>query len=95
MKVAFWVVFAAGFAACTALGIGPVLKRMGGDWLSVPMLAGMVLGAVILIVAAAFVAGVRPAFLPSDAAMLAALVTLIGVKVLVGALAMSGVLGKA
>ena len=94
MKLAFWAVFVAGFAACSALGISPVLKRMGGQWLSTPMLAGIVLGVAIIALAIAFVAGVRPAFLPNDAAMVAALGALIGAKVVVGALTMSGVLGR-
>ena len=95
MKMAFWVVFVAGFAACTARGIGPVLKRMGGDWTSAPMLVGIVLGLAILALALTFVSGARPAILPSDAAMVAGLVVLIGAKVVVGALAMNGLLGKA
>jgi len=94
MKLAFWGVFVAGFVACSTLGIGPVLKRVGGDWLAAPMLAGIVLGVAILGIAALFASGVRPAWLPSDAAMIVALVALVGVKFVVGALATAGVLGR-
>jgi hypothetical protein len=87
--MAFWGVFAAGFVACSALGIGPVLKQMGGQWLSMPMLAGMTLGVAILALAVAFALGYRPALLPSDQAMLVALTVLIAVKVGIGALAMT------
>ncbi len=90
MKMAFWIVFVAGFVACSAFGIGPVLKRMGGDWMSAPMLAGIVLGLVILVLAVMFAMGVRPGVLASDSAMVWALVTVVGVKVVVGAMALSG-----
>lgn len=92
MKMAFWAVLSAGFIACSAFGIGPVLKRMGGDWTSLPMLAGVVLGGAILALAVAFVVGFRPPLLPSDAAMVALLGGLIVAKVVVGVLTMSGVL---
>jgi hypothetical protein len=95
MKLAFWSVFVAGLVGCSALGIEPVLKLAGGNWASPPMLAGCVLGVAILALAGAFAAGVRPTFLPSDSAMLWALVGLAGVKVAVGALAMAGVFGRA
>lgn len=94
MKMAFWIVFVAGLAACAAFGIGPVLKRMGGSWTSVPMLLGIALGVAIVALAVAFVAGFRPAFLATDAVMVGVLVALIAAKVLVGAAAMTGVLGK-
>lgn len=95
MKMAFWGLFVAGFVACSALGIGPVLKRMGGNWMSAPMLAGSVLGVGILALALAYGTGFRPAILPSDKSMVLALAMLAGVKVVVGALAMTGVLGNA
>lgn len=88
LRMAFWGVFVAGFVACSTLGIGPVLKRMGGDWTSLPMLAGIVLGIAILALAGAFVSGVRPAFLVSDTAMVVALVVLVAAKVAVGAATM-------
>jgi len=94
MKLAFWIVFAAGFLACSTLGIGPVLRRMAGDWTSAPMLAGIAFGVALVAVALAFLTGVRPGPLASDAAMLGALVALIAAKVAVGVLAMSGVLGR-
>lgn len=95
MKMAFWGLFVAGLVACSALGIGPVLKRVGGDWTALPMLAGIALGIAIVAVAVLFAMGIRPAFLPSDKAMLYALVGLMGAKVVVGALTMTGVLGRA
>ncbi len=95
MKLMFWGMFAAGFAACTAFGIGPVLKRMGGQWTSAPMLIGIALGVAILALAVMWVTGTRPALLASDSAMVVALAALIGAKVLVGLLAMSPILGKA
>ena len=94
VKMAFWGVFAAGLVACSVLGIGPVLKLVGGNWMSAPMLAGIVLGVAIVALAVAFAMGARAAFLPSDTAMFYALVGLIGVKVVVGALAMTGALGR-
>jgi len=95
MKLAFWSVFVAGLVGCSAVGIGPVLKMVGGNWASPPMIVGCVMGVAILALAAAFAAGVRPAFLPSDSAMMVALVGLAGVKVVVGALTMAGVFGRA
>ena len=94
MRLAFWMVFAAGFVACSTVGIGPVLKRMAGGWTSAPMLVGIVLGVALVALAVAFATGFRPGPLASDAMMLGALVMLIGAKVVVGALAMSGVLGR-
>lgn len=88
MKVAFWSILAAGFVGCSVFGIGPVLQRMGGNWLSMPMIAGTVLGLAIVALAVMFAMGVRPGVLDNDAAMLALLVALIGVKVVVGMLAM-------
>ncbi len=88
LRMAFWGVFVAGFVACSTLGIGPVLKRMGGDWTSLPMLAGIVLGIAIVALAGAFVSGARPAFLASDTAMVVALVVLVAAKVAVGAATM-------
>jgi len=79
----FWGAFVAGFVACQVFGIGPVLKRAGGNWLAPPMIAGVVLGVAILALAVAFAARVRPAALPSDGAMVIALLVLIGAKVLV------------
>lgn len=84
MKLVFWGVFAAGFAACTAFGIGPVLKRVGGSWLSPWMLAGIVLGVAILALAAAFLLGVRAGRLGSEVAYVLALALLIALKVGVG-----------
>ncbi len=95
MKLAFWSVFSAGFVACSALGIGPVLKRMGGDWTSAPMVIGIVLGVMIVVLAVMFATGLRPALMRSDAALLYALAAVIAAKVAVGALAMSGVFGGA
>jgi hypothetical protein len=90
--MAFWGVFAAGLVGCTVLGIGPVLKLVGGSWASPPMIVGSVLGVAILGLAVAFAMGVRPAFLPSDSAMMVALV---GAKVAVGLMAFAGVFGRA
>lgn len=86
MKFAFWGLFIVGFVACSVFGIGPVLKRVGGNWMSPPMLAGIVLGVAILAVAGVFVSGARPALLSSDAVLIGALALLIGAKVVVGAL---------
>lgn len=94
MKMAFWSLFVVGFVACSTFGIGPVLKRVGGDWMSPPMLAGIVLGIAIVLLAGLFVAGVRPTVLPTDTAMIVALLALVGAKVAVGALTMSGVLPR-
>jgi len=81
MKVLFWGAFAVGFAGCSAFGIGPVLKRAGGDWLSPWMLAGVALGLAILALAVAFATGFRPALLATDTQMVIALVGLIVLKV--------------
>ncbi len=74
MKMVFWGVFVAGFVACSVFGIGPVLKRVGGDWMSPWMLAGVALGLAIVALAAAFVTGYRPGLLGSDTQMVVALV---------------------
>jgi hypothetical protein len=95
MKIAFSGLFVAGFVACSVFGIGPVLRQVGGDWMSLPMLLGSGLGVGILAVAAIFVSGFRPAVLPSDAVLVGTLAILIAVKVLVGALAMNGAFGTA
>jgi len=89
MKLAFWIVFVVGFVGCTAFGIGPVLQRAGGDWLSPYMLAGCVLGAALVALAIAFATGFRPSLLPTDTAMVVALVTVVAAKVVV-ALVQSG-----
>jgi len=81
MKVLFWGVFAVGFAGCSVFGIGPVLKRVGGDWMSPWMLAGVVLGVAILALAVAFATGLRPALLATDTQMVIALVGLVAIKV--------------
>ena len=81
MKMVFWGVFVAGFVACSVFGIGPVLKRVGDDWMSPWMLAGMALGVAIVVLAVAFVTGYRPAPLGSDTQMVVALVVLIAAKV--------------
>jgi len=91
MKAAFWGVFAAGFVACSVFGIGPVLQRMGGNWLSAPMITGSVLGLVILAVGVLFGTGIRPGPLANDAVMLAVLAGLVGLKVLVATLASAAV----
>jgi hypothetical protein len=85
MKMVFWGVFAAGFLACTVFGIGPVLKRVGGEWTSPWMLAGVALGVAIVALAVAFVTGFRPGVLGTDTQMVVALVVLIGAKVGVAA----------
>lgn len=95
MKMMFWGLFAAGFVACSAFGIGPVLKRMGGDWLSAPMVAGIVLGVAILALAAVYVAGARPPFLATDRAFVIALAVLVGSKVVVGLLTTLPAIGRA
>jgi hypothetical protein len=87
MKLLFWGVLAAGFAGCTAFGIGPVLERMGGNWMSAPMLAGTGLGLAIVALAVMFGFGIRPGVLASDVAMIGLLAVLIGAKVVVGMLA--------
>lgn len=86
MKYAFWGVFVFGLLLCSSLGIGPVLQRADGNWLSPFMLVGMVLGVALLALAVAFAAGFRPALLPTDTAMLGALVVTIAAKVGVAAL---------
>ncbi|TLM82262.1 MAG: hypothetical protein FDZ75_07655 [Actinobacteria bacterium] len=87
MKTLFWGVFAAGFVACSTIGIGPVLKRAGGQWESAPMLAGIALGVALLVLAALFVAGARPSFLPSDRAYVCAMAGLVAAKVVLAAIA--------
>jgi hypothetical protein len=94
MRLLFWGLFVAGFVACSTLGIGPVLKRVGGAWTSVPMVAGSLLGVAILVLAALFVAGIRPPMLATDTAMVCALAGLVALKVVVGALTMTGVLAR-
>jgi len=81
MKMVFWGVFVAGFVACSTLGIGPVLKRVAGNWASPWMLAGIALGVAILALAVAFATGYRPAPLGSDVQMVVALAVLIAAKV--------------
>lgn len=53
------------------------------------------LALVIPALAGAFTAGVRPMVLPNDIAMIATLAAPVGVKVLMGALAMGRVFGRA
>lgn len=77
----FWGVFVGGLVACSMSGIGPMLKRVGGDWASPWMLAGIALGVAILALAVAFASGFRPGPLGSDAQMVLALALLIGAKV--------------
>jgi len=81
MKMAFWGLFALGFAGCMAFGIGPVLKRVGGDWASPWMLTGIALGTAIIALAVAFATGFRPGLLATDAQMVVALAVLIAAKV--------------
>lgn len=83
MKMVFWGLFAAGFVACSTIGIGKTLERAGGSWTSWPMLAGIVIGAAILTLAVAFAAGYRTGPLTSEWAYVAALGGLIGLKVVV------------
>lgn len=83
MKLAFWSLFAAGLVACSSLGIGKTLERVGGSWTAPSMLAGIVLGVAILVLAVAFGTGTRPAFLSEDSSMVVALAVLIGGKVAV------------
>lgn len=85
MKTLFWGLFAIGFAGCTVFGIGPVLKRVGGNWASPWMLAGIVLGMAIVALAVAFATGYRPSLLASDARVVVALAALIVAKVGVSA----------
>lgn len=86
MKTAFWVIFVVGFALCSTVGIGPTLNRAGGSWLSWPMILGSVLGVALLALAVVFVkTGLRPSFLSTDTAIVAALVGLLVVKVGVSA----------
>lgn len=94
MRLAFWIAFVVGFLGCTAFGIGPVLQRAGGDWLSPYMLAGCALGAALVALAVAFATGYRPSVLPTDAAMVVALVVLMAAKVVV-ALVQSGLASAA
>lgn len=88
MKLLFWSVLAAGFVGCTMFGIGPVLERMGGNWLSAPMLTGSVLGLAIIALAVMFGMGVRPGVLGSDAAMVAVLGMLVAAKVVAAAISL-------
>ena len=81
MKMVFWGVFAAGLVACSVFGIGPMLKRVAGNWASPWMLAGIALGVAILALAVAFATGYRPGPLGTDAQMVVALGVLIGAKV--------------
>lgn len=83
MKLAFYGLLVVGLAACSTLGIGKTLERVGGSWTAPPMVAGMVLGAVILALTAAFATGFRPALLSTDRSMVIALAVLIGAKVAV------------
>ena len=83
MRLAFYGLFVAGFLACSTIGIGKTLERVGGSWTAWPMLAGIVLGAAILALTAAFATGYRPVFLPSDGVYVAVLGVLIASKVVV------------
>lgn len=83
MKLAFWSVFVVGFVLCSTLGIGPTLSRVGGNWAAPAMIVGSLLGVALLALAVLFAAGVRPAFLATDMAMLIALGVLIAAKVAV------------
>jgi hypothetical protein len=83
MKFAFWTAFVLGLLLCSTIGIGPTLQRAGGSWLSPAILAGCALGAALVLLAVMFAAGVRPAFLPTNGAMLVALVVLLGAKIVV------------
>jgi hypothetical protein len=85
MRLAFWGLFTIGLVACSAFGIGPMLKSVGGDWTSPWMLSGIALGAAIVALAVGFALGIRPARLATDQAMLIALAVLIGAKVAVSA----------
>ena len=85
MRLVFWGVFVAGFLACSTVGIGPALRRAGGDWMSPAMIAGVVLGVAILALGVAFAAGIRPPMLTSDRAMVFALAGLVLAKVGVSA----------
>ncbi len=84
MKIAFWSAFVVGFVLCSTIGIGPTLQRVSGSWTAPAMIAGSVIGALLLALAALFATGLRPTILPTDSAMLVALVALIAVKVAVG-----------
>lgn len=85
MKLAFWGLFVLGFIGCTMWGIGPVLQRAGGNWLSPHMLIGCVLGAALVALGVAFATGYRPALLPTDASMVIVLGVLTAAKVAVAA----------
>lgn len=84
MKLTFWALFSAGVVACSSLGIGKTLERSGGNWMALPMLAGIFLGVAILALAISFGTGVRLPALSTDRAMVLALGSLIAAKVLVG-----------
>jgi hypothetical protein len=81
MKYAFWTLFAAGFIACSTLGIGPSLARAAGNWASPAMIAGSLLGVAILALAVMYATGARPSFLATDRALVVALGALIATKV--------------
>jgi hypothetical protein len=84
MKFAFWGLFVLGFVLCSTIGIGPTLERVGGSWTAPAMVAGSIIGLALLGLAGLFATGVRPAFLPTDLAMVAALVVLVVAKVGIG-----------
>jgi len=82
MKLTFWGLLLGGLVACQVWGIGRALERVDGNWASPWMIAGAVLGACAIALAAGFAIGFRPGPL-SDRGYVAALIALIGVKVVV------------
>jgi hypothetical protein len=80
---AVWWVLGLGMAACGVAGIGDVVARAGGDWLSPWVLAGIVLGVAILGAAFAAVKGVQVGAIASQAQWMLVIAGLIATKLAV------------
>jgi hypothetical protein len=52
MKIAFWGVFVLGFVLCLTTDIGPTPERVAGSWTAPAMIAGSLIGLMLLTVAA-------------------------------------------
>jgi len=80
---AVWWVLGLGMTACALGGIGDVLGRVGGDWTSPWMLAGMASGVVALAVVWAAASGSTLGIVSDSRQWLLVLAGIIGVKVVV------------
>ncbi len=79
-KAAFWTLAIVGFAVCTP-GIGSAIQS--GGFTGPLFVVGALLGVLAVVLAVAAATGIRPAFLATDAQLIAALASIIGVKVVV------------